>query len=164
MFTERLVVMNMKTYKKQSTDLLKVLGLINYIEEYIIKYIIMPEENRSQKIRLKNIDQIRNYLTEQINWNELMNKKQKKVCTALNYIEHFLSYFSFCNYWICSHFCFWFFNCYSYQNYEFCNRIKNLCINWGIKNYKSIIKKKKKKHKKNKLIRIEALVSKALIG
>ena len=59
--------MNMKTYKKQSTDLLKVLGLINNIEEYIIKYIIMPEENISQKIRLKNIDQIRNYLTEQIN-------------------------------------------------------------------------------------------------
>ena len=50
----------------------------------------MLEENISQEIRLKNIDQIRNYLTEQINRNELMNKKQKKICTALNYIEHFL--------------------------------------------------------------------------
>ena len=65
------------------------------------------------------------------------------------------------------YFCFWFFSCYSYRNYEFCNRVKNLCNTCGIK--KSIIKKKKKKHDKrvllakSKLNSIELLISKALI-
>ena len=49
----------------------------------------MSEENISQEFRLKNIDQTRNYLIEEINRNELTNKKHKKVCTTLNYIEHF---------------------------------------------------------------------------
>ena len=50
----------------------------------------MVEENISQEFRLKNIDETRNYLIEEINWNELMSKKHKKVCTTLNYIECFL--------------------------------------------------------------------------
>ena len=50
----------------------------------------MAEENISQEFRLKNIDETRNYLIEEINRNELMSKKHKKVCTTLNYIEHFL--------------------------------------------------------------------------
>ena len=50
----------------------------------------MVEENISQEFRLKNIDETRNYLIEEINRNELMSKKHKKVCTTLNYIEHFL--------------------------------------------------------------------------
>ena len=49
----------------------------------------MVEENISQEFRLKNIDETRNYLIEEINRNELMSKKHKKVCTTLNYIEHF---------------------------------------------------------------------------
>ena len=36
------------------------------------------------------MDETRNYLIEEINRNELMSKKHKKVCTTLNYIEHFL--------------------------------------------------------------------------
>ena len=63
----------------------------------------MVEENISQEFRLKNIDETRNYLIEEINRNELMSKKHKKVCTTLNYIEHFLilaytitGYFNFC--------------------------------------------------------------------
>ena len=40
----------------------------------------MAEENVSQEFRSKNLDETRNYLTEEINWNELMSKKQKKVC------------------------------------------------------------------------------------
>ena len=54
------------------------------------------------------------------------------------------------------------------MNYEFCNMIKNLWNNL-IKKYKSIIKKKKKKHDKivllvkYKLNSIEVLISKALI-
>ena len=49
----------------------------------------MVEENISQEFRLKSIDETRSYLTD-INQNELMSKKHRKVCTTLNYIEHFL--------------------------------------------------------------------------
>ena len=47
----------------------------------------MPEENISQKFRLKNIEVTRNYFIEELNQNELISKKFKKV---LNYIEHLL--------------------------------------------------------------------------
>ena len=50
----------------------------------------MPEENMNQEFRLKKIDEIRNYLIEEINRNELMSKKHKKVCRVLNYIDHLL--------------------------------------------------------------------------
>ena len=46
----------------------------------------MSEENISQEFRLKNGER-RNYLIEEINQNELMCKKHKKV---LNYIEYLL--------------------------------------------------------------------------
>ena len=50
----------------------------------------MSEENINQEFRLKNINETRNYLIEEINRNKLTSKKHKKVCTTLNYIEHFL--------------------------------------------------------------------------
>ena len=50
----------------------------------------MAEENISQEFRLKNIDETRNYLIEEIYRNELMSKKHKKVVTTLNHIKHFL--------------------------------------------------------------------------
>ena len=50
----------------------------------------MVQENISQEFRLKNIDETKNYSLEEIKKNELMSKKYKKVCTTLNYIEHFL--------------------------------------------------------------------------
>ena len=50
----------------------------------------MSEESISQEFRLKSIDETRNYLIKGINWNELMRKKHKVVCTILNYIQHFL--------------------------------------------------------------------------
>ena len=50
----------------------------------------MDEENISQEFRLKDIDETRNYFLEEIEQNELMSGKQNKVCTTLNYIEHFL--------------------------------------------------------------------------
>ena len=50
----------------------------------------MAEENISQEFRLKNIDETKKYLIEEINRNELMSKKHKKVYTTLNYIEHFI--------------------------------------------------------------------------
>ena len=48
------------------------------------------EENISQEFRLKNIDKTRKYLIEEINQSKLIRKKHKKVCTTLNWIEHFL--------------------------------------------------------------------------
>ena len=36
------------------------------------------------------MDEIRNYLTEETNRNELKCKKHKKVCRVLNYIDHLL--------------------------------------------------------------------------
>ena len=50
----------------------------------------MAEENISLEFRLKNIDETKNYLIEEINRNELMSKKRKKVYTTLSYIEHFI--------------------------------------------------------------------------
>ena len=44
----------------------------------------------SQEFTLKNIDETRNYLLEEIKQNEFMSKKHKKDCATLNYNEHFL--------------------------------------------------------------------------
>ena len=44
----------------------------------------------SQEFRFKNIDETRNYFLEEIKQNELMSRNHKKICTILNYIEHFL--------------------------------------------------------------------------
>ena len=64
------VVKNMKKYLEEgSIAILKILGLNNNTEEYQkIYYIIyMPEENINQEFRMKKIDEIRNYLIEEIN-------------------------------------------------------------------------------------------------
>ena len=50
----------------------------------------MGEENISREFRLKNIDEERNYLIKEINQNELMSRKHKKICTTLNYFENFI--------------------------------------------------------------------------
>ena len=50
----------------------------------------MSEENLSQEFRLKKIYETRNYFIKEINQNELMSKKNKKVCRILIYIEHLL--------------------------------------------------------------------------
>ena len=128
----------------------------------------MAEENISQEFRLKNTDETRNYLIEEINRNELMSKKHKKICTILNYIEHFLILASTIT------------GCVSISAFASLIGIpigitssaiglKICAITAGIKKYKSIIKKKKKKHDKivllakSKLNSIEVLISKALI-
>ena len=122
----------------------------------------MVEENISQKFRLKNIDETINYLLEEIEQNELMIRKYKKVCTALNYIEHFLIL------------AFIMIGCNS--NSAFVSLlgihigIRSSAIGLdigaitaGLKKYKPKIKKKKKKHNKivlltkSKFNRIEAV-------
>ena len=99
----------------------------------------MAEETISQEFRLKNIDET--------NRNELMSKKQKKVCTTLNYIEHFLILASTIT------------ECISSSAFSSLAGIpvritssaiglKVCAMTAGNKKYKSIIKKKKKKHDK----------------
>ena len=44
----------------------------------------------NQEFRLKKIDEIINYLIEEISQNELMSKKHEKTCKILKYIEHLL--------------------------------------------------------------------------
>ena len=51
------------------------------------KYLVTPEETMNQEFSLKKIDEIRNYLIEEINRNELMSKKHKNVSRVLNYID-----------------------------------------------------------------------------
>ena len=50
----------------------------------------MVEKNISQEFWLKNIAETRNYFLKEIEQNELISIKHKKVCTTLIYIEHFL--------------------------------------------------------------------------
>ena len=128
----------------------------------------MHEVNISQKFRLKNIDETRNYLIKEINRNELMSKKHKNVYTNLNYIEHVLILASTIT------------GCVSISAFASLVGIpigirsseiglEIFAITAGIKKYKLITKKKKKKHDKivllakSKLNTIEVLISKALI-
>ena len=115
----------------------------------------------------KNIDKTKSYFLEEIEQKELMSKKHKTVCTTLYYIEQLLVLASAIT------------GCISTSAFasllgtpvgittsaaglNFCNSCK-------IKNYKSLIKKKKKKQDKKALLAkfilnsIEVLVSKALI-
>ena len=45
--------------------------------------------NIAEEFELKNIDEKRNYFFEELEQNELMSKKHKKVCVTVDYIEHF---------------------------------------------------------------------------
>ena len=47
------------------------------------------KKNTSQEFRLKNIEEIKNYLINKIDENDLMSKKRKKGFTILNYTENF---------------------------------------------------------------------------
>ena len=50
----------------------------------------MSEVNVSDKLRLKKLNKIGNYLIEKLNQNKLMSKKQKNVYRVLNYNDHLL--------------------------------------------------------------------------
>ena len=121
-----------------------------------------------QKMINQELGEIRNYLLREISQNELMSKKHKKFCRVLNYIEHLLILISTVT------------GCIFISAFaslvdipiaitSFAMGLKMYVITAGIKNYKSIIKKKRKKHDKIvllakfKLNSIEILISKALI-
>ena len=129
----------------------------------------MPEEIMNQGFRLKNIDEIRNYLIEEINQNEFMTRKHKKVCRVLNYIDHSLIAISLITGGVSiSVFASLVVIPIGIMNSAI--GLKICVITTGIKKDKSIITKKRTKHDKivllakSKLNSIEVLISKALIN
>ena len=128
----------------------------------------MVEEKISQEFRLKNIDETRNCFLKEIEENELMSRKHKKVCTTLNYIDHRLILASTITGCI-SISAFGFLLGTPIEITSFAIGLKICAIAAGIKQYKSIIKKKKKKHDKivlltkTKLNSIEVLISRPSI-
>ena len=125
-------------------------------------------EEASLEFRLSKIDETRNYLLDEIKHRGLMSEKHKKACKYLNYIEHFLilaltitgcvlisALPSFVNILV--------------DITSSAVGINTCPIAAGLKKYKSIIKKKKKKHNKivllgkDKINTIEVLISKSLI-
>ena len=127
----------------------------------------MFEENVSQEIRLKNIDKIRNYLIKEINKNQILSKKHKKVCRVLRYIEHLLTATSTVS------------ECMSISafvslvgiligNTDSAIGLKVCVITAGIKKYKLKITRKKKNDQivllaKSKVNSMEVLISNTLI-
>ena len=94
----------------------------------------MGEENLSPELWLKNIDETRNYFLEDIKQNELMNRKHKKVCTTLNYIEHLIILPSAVTGSV-SNFAFASLVCVPIAIASFVVRTKNCAITAGIKTY-----------------------------
>ena len=120
-------------------------------------------EEASINFRLRKTDETRNYLLDEIKHNNLMREKYKKMCKYLNYVENFLTLASTVT------------GCISISAFAslICIPVGitssavgiNICaITAEIKKYKSIIKKKKKKHDKivlsgkDKLTTIEVLI------
>ena len=107
----------------------------------------MAIKNISQEFRLKNINETRNYFIEGIDQNDLVSKKHKKICTALNYIEHLLnSDYAVARYVSISAFAYLVGILISITGSAVVLKIFATTV--GVKKYKSIIKKKKKKSDK----------------
>ena len=124
-------------------------------------------EEASAEFRFKKIDEKINYRLDEIKYNDLMSEKYKKTCKYLNYVKQLVILVSTVA------------GCVSVSVFaslvplpvfitSSAVAVKICAINAGIKNYKSIIKKKKKKHDKivlvakDKLNTVEVLISKAL--
>ena len=107
----------------------------------------MVQENISREFRLEYIDETKHYFLEEIEQNELMSKKHKKVCATLNYIEHFLVLASTITGCI-SISAFASLLCISIEITSSAIRLKICAVTAGIKKFKSIIKKNKNKHDK----------------
>ena len=101
----------------------------------------------SQEFRLKNMNETRNYFLGEIKQNQLMNRKHKKVCTTLSYIEHILILaFTITGYISVSAFASLLGIPVGITTSTI--GLKICAMAAGIKKYKSIIKKRKKEHDK----------------
>ena len=120
---------------------------------------------------MKNIEETNHYFIRVIEQNKLISNKHKKVCTTLDYIEHFLVAISVVTGCI-SISAFASFLGIPIESRSSVLRIEICTITAEIKKYKSTIKKKKKRKKKHdkivllpktKLNAMEALISIDLI-
>ena len=107
----------------------------------------MTEEDISQEITLRNINKKINYFIEEINQNKLMSKKHKIVYGVLNYTENLLILVSTVTGRVSISY-FVFLVGIPVATSSSAAELKIYLITLGIKKYKSIIKKKKKKHDK----------------
>ena len=125
-------------------------------------------EGANLEFRLRKIDETRNCFLEEINHNNLMSEKYKKTYKYLNYIEHLLILVSTITGCV-SISAFASLVCVPVGITSSAVVIKTCTITAWIKKYKSIIKKKKKKHDKmvllgkDKLNATEVLISNQLI-
>ena len=99
----------------------------------------------SLKCRLRKIDKARNYLLDEIKRNDLMSEKNKKIRRYLNYGENLLILSSIITGCV-SISAFALLICIPVGITSSAVGIKICAITAGIKKYKSIIKKKEKKH------------------
>ena len=105
----------------------------------------MTKESINQEFRLKNIKEKRNYFIKEINQNDLMRNKYRKVCTALSYIELFLNLaFKVTGHTSIS--AFTYLVHIPMRNMSSTIGLNICAITARIKKYKSIYKKKKKRH------------------
>ena len=118
--------------------------------------------------KFKKINETRNYFLEKKKHNDLMSERYKTTCKYLNYVENVLIFASTVTGCV-SISAFAWLVCVPVGLTSSAGRLKICAITAGIKRYKSIIEKKKKKHDKivllgkDKLNTIEVLISKALI-
>ena len=125
-------------------------------------------EEASLEFRLRKIDETRAYLLDERKHNDLMSEKNKKTCKNLNYEDNLIILSSTITGCV-SISAFASLVCVSVGMTNSALGIKICAITAGIKKYKSIIKKKKKKHDKivllgkDKLNTIEFLISNDLI-
>ena len=129
------------------------------------------EKNINHEFKLENIDETKNYFLQEIKQNDMMSRKHNMVCTkynSLNYIEHFLVLAS------AATGCIAIFTFASLLGIaigvtSFATGLKICAIATGVRKYKSIMKKKEKKHDKIvkatkcSLSDIKVLISKAFI-
>ena len=99
------------------------------------------------EFRLGKINETRNYLLEEIKLNDLTREKYKKTCKYLNYVKHLLIIVSIVIGFV-SISAFASLVCVPVGLTNSAVGIKICAITTAIKKYKSIIKKKKKKHDK----------------
>ena len=127
-------------------------SLNDYKKNDKIKYKSFKNKMSSLKFRLKKIDETRNYLLEETKHNDLVNEKYKNTFKYLNYVEFFLILASTIT------------GCVLISRFTWLVGVlvgitssavllKVCAITAGIKKYKSIKKKKRKKHDKIVLLR-----------
>ena len=109
------------------------------------QFINMTEKDINQEFRSRKIKKINNYFIKVIDQIELLSNKNKKVCTTLNYIEHFLT-LAFAVTVCISISAFASLVYISMRIMSYTIGLSICAITAKIKKYESIIKKKKKKH------------------